>query len=202
MSSIYYKYHYIPKEVLALYDDISNESNGYRKVIVRNQGIGFIDAHTYREKIPMSYEDAKDFKEGYANVKKDGKWGLIDKKNNLIIEMKCDTFMKIKEKIQLVQIKDQWVYFNLEADKYIPTRDFSECSSFSENYAAVRVRDKWGYIDRQGMFFIKPIFESASSFIDGKAVVNLDTICDGSRLNTMRINKKGRVLECSTLRFK
>jgi len=40
--------------------------------------------------IPLKYDDAEDFSEGFAKVKKDGKWGVIDKKGNTVIKFIYD----------------------------------------------------------------------------------------------------------------
>ena len=45
------------------------------------------------------------------------------------------------------------------------------CWTFSEGLAAVRQKDKWGYIDREGYFVIPPQFTDAEGFSEGLAVV-------------------------------
>ena len=44
---------------------------------------------------------------------------------------------------------------------------------FSEGLAAVRIGDKWGFIDRQGTYVIEPQFDDAQSFSEGLAAVRI-----------------------------
>jgi hypothetical protein len=57
------------------YDDILYYSEGFARVM-RDKMYGFIDA-TGKEVVPCIFEDARDFSEGLAPVKVDGKWGYI-----------------------------------------------------------------------------------------------------------------------------
>jgi len=51
---------------------------------------------------PPVYEDAKDFSEGLAAVKKDGKWGFIDTDNNVVIPFKYDIAASFSEGLAIV----------------------------------------------------------------------------------------------------
>jgi hypothetical protein len=45
---------------------------------------------------------------------------------------------------------------------------------FSEGLAAVKLGDKWGYIDRRGRVVVSPRFDSANNFSEGLAVVEVN----------------------------
>jgi len=74
-----------------------------------------------------------------------------------------------------------------------PSGRFGNKYQFTERCAAVcvnsnlSINQKWGFINRRGVYFIKPIYEDASPFLEGMA---------GVRLNNKwgYINKKGKVL--------
>jgi len=51
---------------------------------------------------------------------------------------------------------------------------FSEAFEFSEGLAAVKVGQKWGYIDRTGAIVVKPQFAGAFEFSNGLASVRLE----------------------------
>ena len=51
---------------------------------------------------------------------------------------------------------------------------FDEALEFSEGLAAVRVGDRWGFVDADGKMAIRPQFESAYYFHDGVAPAKLD----------------------------
>lgn len=52
---------------------------------------------------------------------------------------------------------------------------FDETRPFSEGLAAVKINDKFGYIDLDGNMVISPWYSEAQSFYDGVAVVQKDT---------------------------
>ncbi|ADU31968.1 WG repeat-containing protein [Evansella cellulosilytica] len=45
---------------------------------------------------------------------------------------------------------------------------------FTEDYHVVRISDKFGYINRDGRYAINPQFDTATSFVDGLALVSKD----------------------------
>ncbi|HEB90937.1 MAG TPA: WG repeat-containing protein [Deltaproteobacteria bacterium] len=47
-------------------------------------------------------------------------------------------------------------------------------ASFHEGLAAVRIGDRWGYVDREGVFVIRPRFQHVMAFSEGLARVKLD----------------------------
>jgi WG containing repeat len=72
---------------------------------------------------------------------------------------------------------------------------YADAKSFSEGLAAVAINSsgdqkKWGFIDRQGEWIIKPQFQSANSFDGGLAAVNCD---DYSRNCKAYIDKAGTI---------
>jgi len=64
---------------------------------------------------------------------------------------------------------------------------FSAAESFSEGLAAVKIDDKWGYIDRSGKIVIEPLFGLAMKFRNGLAVVH-----DGGRV--YYVNRTGEII--------
>jgi hypothetical protein len=46
--------------------------------------------------------------------------------------------------------------------------------SFSDELLAVKIKDKWGYLNMKGEFTITPQFDKAGSFSEGIACVELD----------------------------
>ncbi|OHT24063.1 hypothetical protein A3Q29_05205 [Providencia stuartii] len=68
------------------YDKVEEFSDDMTHV-ERNKLHGFIDATGY-EVIPLHYENARNFDNGYALVKKDNHWGVINKQGDIIIPFK------------------------------------------------------------------------------------------------------------------
>lgn len=59
------------------------------------------------------------------------------------------------------------------------TPKFDEVQDFSEGLAAVRIEDKWGYINKKGDMIIDPEFIYARPFKSGKAFVNTEKMQPG-----------------------
>jgi hypothetical protein len=69
---------------------------------------------------------------------------------------------------------------------YIVQPKFDNAGSFSEGLAAVKVGDKWGFIDKAGKMVIEPQFNPGqaqfnSRFSDGLAAVNFEAATDPAR---------------------
>jgi hypothetical protein len=85
------------------------------------------------------------------------KWGFIDKTGKLVIPYQFDDV----ETDNYGGFEDpNWSYFLPK-----PFRNFSE------GLCAVRIGDKWGYIDKTGAVVITPQFDSAGIFSEGLACV-------------------------------
>ncbi|KAB3534126.1 WG repeat-containing protein [Alkaliphilus pronyensis] len=52
---------------------------------------------------------------------------------------------------------------------------FHEAKDFSGGLAAIKIDEKWGYIDSKGEVIIKPIYDEAHDFSDGLAMISMDS---------------------------
>ncbi len=66
------------------YNYMGFPNEGLTRVSLKNQKNGFVDKNN-KVIIPFKYENVFDFSEGLAPVKLNGKWGYIDKKDNVVI---------------------------------------------------------------------------------------------------------------------
>ena len=66
-------------------------------IIGENQRFGFCCG--------TQFDEVFDFREGFANVKKDGKWGYIDKKGKVVIEPQFDDASDFSEGFVKVKIE-------------------------------------------------------------------------------------------------
>lgn len=101
---------------------------------------------TYTEPIAAQYEDAKTFSEGLAAVKKDGKWGYIDKTGKTVIPFSYDYAFSFSEGLAVVgQTKDATV---------------KSYDGTDETFKAVY----WGFINPANKFtpFLRPDYNSDS----------------------------------------
>ena len=113
------------------------------------------------------------FKEGFATVQKDGKFGYINTKGEQIVECKFDYAMDFKEGFARVQKDDKYGYINTKGEQIVECK-FDSVSDFKEGLAAVLKDGKWGYINTKGEQAIECKFDDAKYFYEGFAAVKKD----------------------------
>ena len=191
------------------------------------------------------FDDAYSFrKEGFAVVKMEKKYGLIDRHGNYLIEPKFDlmpmfSFINLEDGLFPVFVKEnsttktRYGFSDLKGNirfflddkldfsnnhhgflngyaiiddfrsdkrkkRFINTSGsivfdaYEDARFFKNGLAAVKINDRYGYIDLNGNFLIKPQFDDAKSFLDsGFAIV-------GVGLKNFRkwgiINRKGEYI--------
>lgn len=75
---------------------------------------------------------------------------------------------------------DKYGYINADAWNNDETIDwvispmFDSAASFSDELAAVKVGNRYGYINKKGIYVIFPMFDEASDFFDGIATVKVN----------------------------
>lgn len=80
-----------------------------------------------------AYEDVKIFYENtYAAVKKDGKWGFIDKDGSWFIEPVYEDARSFSNGFAAVQTEGLWGFINMDKDLCIPCQ-FAETRDFTAN---------------------------------------------------------------------
>jgi hypothetical protein len=133
--------------------------------------IGFIDK-TGKEIIPFIYDEAKDFHEGLAAVKKADRWGYIDKTGKEITPFTQNSGIGyFSEGLAAFSQNDRWGFIDKTGAQVIPFI-FSSVSEFSEGLAAVLYKGKWGFMDKTGNEVIPCIYESrVSQFSEGLAAI-------------------------------
>lgn len=97
------------------------------------------------ERVGDSYEDAKPFADGWAAVKKNGKWGFIDTTGEVKIDYQFDKALSFGQHLAAVQQGRYWGYISLEG-KTVIHANFLEAKSFSEGSAPVKTADGWRFI--------------------------------------------------------
>lgn len=67
--------------------------------------------------IPIIFDAAKNFSEGLAGVKLNGKWGYIDEEGNVKIGFNFDEANEFKKGLALVRIEDKYFYIDNTGQK-------------------------------------------------------------------------------------
>ncbi len=119
----------------------------------------------FRYHIDPVYEDARDFSDGIAAVKQNGKWGFINAGNRWEIEPQFDEVDDFDDVVHSDDFGDE----RRERDR----RDGRDLST-GGLYAAVKLDGLWGYVNRRASRGLVPQFKEADPFFRGLARVSRD----------------------------
>lgn len=102
--------------------------------------------------LTIELDAALSFSEGMAPASKDGKWGFIDKKGNVVIDFQYDGAMPFSEGRALVLKDDYMGFIDKKGNEVIPCEyDNIGEEGFQDGVARVYNQEgKWGLIDKNG----------------------------------------------------
>jgi len=171
-------------------------SDGMAEIEVANKW-GYIDKED-RIVIPPKYDIAMSFSDGLGRVKTflerrpypagevgmEGQttydvylWGFIDQRGVEIIPPKFLNVTSFSEGYAFAMPNESTKLFGIidRNGKFLHQPAFDEATRFSESLAAVRVGEKWGYVDHAGSWVIPPSLTHAEPFWHGLARVAFGT---------------------------
>lgn len=178
-----------------------HEKNISREIVRRQEDV---------KKCP--YDDIEFFRDGMAVVRKNGKYGYIDKNGKEVIECKYDFAEHFREELALVK-DGNYMFIDKRGDVIFKLDDSFEFyglnNGFSEGLCKVcrfenRIIDssdedddsvKIGFVDRTGKLVIDCQFDHASDFHNGRALVWDDGVEDDyehESVNFRFIDKEGK----------
>jgi hypothetical protein len=93
-----------------------------------------------------AYDDAKPFgREGYAAVKKNGKWGFIDTSGDIKIGCQFDDALSFGQHLAAIKRDGFWGYISLYG-KIVIEPVFLQAKSFADGSAPVLTERGWRFI--------------------------------------------------------
>lgn len=134
-----------------------------------------------------------------------GKWGYIDRKGTVVINLQFDVARPFSEGLAAVCLGDcrtngdsKWGFID-KTGKYAVNPQFGEAWAFHEGLASVCVgsylnwacQGKEGFIDKTGKFVINPEFDNVGEFQDGLASI---FVGGSSEQKRGYIDKTGKVI--------
>jgi hypothetical protein len=121
--------------------------------------------------IEPQFNMAFEFAEGVAQVMVKDRWGYIDPSGKFVIQPKFARSDRFYEGFARVCIDPSVTEYPGYIDKTgtlaIPTEGAEYLGKFSDGLAPVKIKGKFGYIDRTGKFVIQPKYDVADSFSEG-----------------------------------
>lgn len=132
------------------------------------------------ERIMGGFLEASTLANGLAAARMEEGWKIYDADGN-IRSGAAYTDVAMDEKQMAYRNERLFVmvdgsYLMIDADgNRIGTESYEDVKIFYENtYAAVKKGGKWGFIDKDGNWFMEPVYEGARSFLNGYAAVQAD----------------------------
>jgi len=104
---------------------------------------------------------------------KEGKWGLAETKNKIILQPTFDHIYKEQEGLLRVEDKKRYGFIDRMGNIIIYFQ-YENALDMKEGVAAVKENGKWGFINKTGLFIIEPRFDRAGNFEDGAAPVSIN----------------------------
>ena len=149
-----------------------------------NQFYRIIDINgNYLSNVYSNYDELGSYSEGLVKVKKNEKYGYLDRCGRLVIPHIYDSASNYINGVAIVRINDEYkiidktgkVVANINRQANPSKPNFEESlSDFFDNLALVIINKKYGYINRQGIIAIEAKFTYARDFHEGLAWVELN----------------------------
>ncbi|WP_061250517.1 WG repeat-containing protein [Leptospira noguchii] len=141
----------------------------------KNSKLGYINT-LGQWTIEPEYENAEEFHEGFAQVKKDGKNFIINERNETIFEIQTGTDLgQFHEGLAIAYIEEKrgrykCGYMNLKGEVVIPFQ-YERAENFKNGLGSVQSSEnqKWGAVDKSGQLII-PFKFLASLYFEDQAV--------------------------------
>ena len=167
---------------------VDHSAFGIKVIVTENAKWGYLDDKG-KTAIPLQFARAFDFKNGVACVSLDGKnYGLIDSKGKKltafkytmpIAEAASDVTWDFKNGPALISVgedKNRLYGFIDKQGNEIVAPKYSNALKFEEGMAAVKLNEKWGFVDATGKLVIDYQFDDnvtsmLYSFKEGQAHV-------------------------------
>lgn len=161
------------------YDTISPFSEG-RATVIDSEGFKIID-ESGKVITPKAYSIISDYQEGRAvaaNTNEQGEYlyGYLNRRGNEVIALSYESANNFINGKALVKMKaGSFALIDLTG-KVLKSYPYEMVDDYGEGMLAFRKSNegKWGYMDESGKVMIEPKFTGTQSFIEGKAIVNVD----------------------------
>lgn len=111
-------------------------------------------------------QEITDLSNEYLKLKKNGKWGFVDRSGNIIIDFQYDQERR-KE-------FDEVLNLNTDSLDAIPLTQYRNVGHFREGLAMIQKDSLWGFINLKNEVVIEPIFKGIKEFSEGLAGATID----------------------------
>lgn len=125
-----------------------------------NKKWGLLSMEDGHELLPFSYKEIRSLGSGLFGYKEEDKWGIADKDGTRLTAPLYLAVSKAGEGLLPVKTKNGWRFLTPAGHEAFPHDDtFSDVTPFSSGLAGVKVKGKWGLIDKTGTYVMRPAYE-------------------------------------------
>lgn len=140
--------------------------------------------------INESYDHVYPSSQGLIKVKKEDKYGFIDKDGKMSVSIEYDEAYQYEKDIIIVLKNGKYGIINSKGEEIAPLQ-YDEIVGFFEGLSAVKKGTKWGFINKEGKEVIYPIFDDVRSFSESLAIF---VVNDSGRKKTGYIDQQGKIV--------
>ena len=136
---------------------------------------GYIDTSA-QVIVPPQYTFAKDFVNDVGIVECHGKWGMVNRKADILLPCRYDGVQFLENtdnKVIRVYIKEPKYGLIDTLGQLTVSAVYDEIGSFSDGRLAVKRNGLWGFVDRDGLEVIPCRFREVQNFSEGRAAARL-----------------------------
>ena len=124
------------------------------------------------------FDEISEFSDGLVRVRRNGKYGLIDKNMNTVIKPQFDEFSNtfyggssaFSDGLAYIKSNKKYGYINTKG-KIIIEPQFDGIGYFIDGLAQIKANEKYDLIDKTGKVILQPEFDKIGKFIDGLAII-------------------------------
>ena len=139
---------------------LPDEEDGVLLAKGENKKWGLLSMEDGQELLPFSYKEIRSLGSGYFGYKEEDKWGIAGKNGSRLTAPLYLAVSKAGENILPVKTKTGWTFITPAGHEAFPHEDtFSDVTPFSSGLAGVKVKGKWGLIDKTGTYVMRPAYE-------------------------------------------
>ena len=129
----------------------------------------------------MKYDVVGNFYKGYAPVKLNNKWNLVDTQGKLFSPNQWfDDIGDFYDGYVRIKLNNKWNFIDTQGKLVSPNQWFDDVGIFTNGYAPVKLNNKYNFIDVQGNLASPKLWFDyiVGNFSNGYAIVELNNKCN------------------------
>lgn len=116
--------------------------------------------------VSWGYNEEPKFENGYATFKLNDKYGLVDRKGNVVIPAKYKRIKTHNEGLAVGQFNGKLYLINKKGQEF-DLSAYDDVGTISEGILSVKKDNKWGYFDEKGREIVAPKYMTVNEFKEG-----------------------------------